>query len=107
VLRSANADGSGATEITSAQRVCAATVAMALTTTDYVTGTSPVLPAFTLSNEYLFMQLAWKRVTAASMTTADVVFRTGSTTVDGCTFLSCVFVPAVAGFRHSFATMTG
>jgi hypothetical protein len=108
LLRSANANGSGATEITSGQQVCNTTAAQSSTTQDYLSSATPTFGAITLSNEYLFIQIAWKRVTAASMTTADVVFRTGTNTPSGTVIESSNFVPAAAGgFAHSFATMTG
>jgi hypothetical protein len=78
----AYADGSNATEITSGQQQGSLTGAMSSTTTDFTSSATVSMPAFFLEGlptlERLFIQIAWERTTAASMTTADVNWRTGS-----------------------------
>lgn len=78
LLRGANADGSGATEITAAQQSGGAVTD--LTTTAQQTSTATFDPgAFSVSAEYLFVQVAWKRTGAGGMTNADVDMRIGTT----------------------------
>lgn len=77
VLRSANADGSGATEITSAQQV--GSTVTNLGATQQTSTVTFALPAFSVNNEYIFVQIAWQRTGAGGMTTTDVAMRIGTT----------------------------
>lgn len=78
LLRSANADGSSATEITAGQIQCGLVTNLA-TSAEQVSGTTTFNPgAFSLNNEYLFIQVAWERTGAGGMTTSDVLLRTGT-----------------------------
>lgn len=76
VYRSVNADGTGATEITSATQI--GTTSAVLSTSADVTSTVTWSPgALTLNAEYLFFTLAWEVTTAGGSNTADVLLRTG------------------------------
>lgn len=76
--RSANADGSSATQITSAAQVGTSTTALvAGTPQNSVVTFNP--GAFSLSNEYLFVQIACEVVAAGTMTGADADFFIGTT----------------------------
>jgi hypothetical protein len=77
-LIKADADGSSATEITSAQQQGSLVGAMASTTTDYTSTLTFDPGAFSLRDQYLFIQIAWERTAAGSMSTSDVNWRTGS-----------------------------
>jgi hypothetical protein len=82
LFRSANTNGSSATEITGAAQASATSAAIATTADTNVTITfNP--GAFSVTNEYLFFQIAWGRVGAGGMTTSDVHFRTGSASGTG------------------------
>ena len=90
-LIKANADGSGATEITSAQQ--SASVCTNVGATD-INGTLTFNPgAITFTNQYLFVQVAWKRTGAGGMTTTNIRLRTGSSASVGTTILSADFTP--------------
>lgn len=87
LFRSANADGSAATEVTSAAQIGS--------TANVIGGQSVsvvrwVQPAFTLSNEYLFIQVACETVAAGSSGTATVKLGTG------CSISSADFTAATA-----------
>lgn len=59
--RSANADGTGATEITAAVGTLVGSLVTNLTTTVAQSSlASAMIPMFYISNEYLFMQVAWE-----------------------------------------------
>lgn len=76
VWKSANADGSGATELTAAQVVSAATTAALVTTANHAPLTASWSPgSITLNNEYLFFQLGIEVTTAGTATTQDVNLR--------------------------------
>lgn len=78
LFRGANADGSGATEITAAQQQGG--LVTNLTTSTQQVSTATFNPgAFSVSNEYVFVQLAWQRTGAGGMTSADVIMRIGDT----------------------------
>ena len=78
VFKSANAAGTGATELTGATQI-GTTVAAALSTTVDQTSTVTWSPGTTivLNDEYLFFVLAWEITTAGGANGADVVIRTG------------------------------
>jgi hypothetical protein len=89
LFRSANADGSSATQITAAQQT-ASTLTNLSTTAQ--TSTLAVNPgAFSVTNEYIFVQVAWHRSGAGGMSTTDVIFRWGNT---GTRVISSTFTPA-------------
>jgi hypothetical protein len=77
VYRSVNADGSGATELTSATQVgtTSATLSTSADVTSVVTWSPGV--TITLNNEYLFFVVAWEITTQGGSNTADVQIRTG------------------------------
>lgn len=92
LLRGANADGSGATEITAAQQQ--GSLVTDLATSAQQDSTLTFNPgAFTVTGEYIFVQLAWERTGAGGMTTADVVMRIGTTATR---VVSSNFTPAAA-----------
>ena len=77
VFKSANADGSGATELTSATVL--GTPGTLSTTADVAT--APIWnpgTTITLNNEYLFFVIAWEITTASGSNSGDVLLRTGS-----------------------------
>lgn len=82
----ADANGANATEITSAQQ--AASIVSNVAGTDLNSSATISLPAFSLLNQYLFVQIAWKRTGAGGMTTTNIRLRTGSTTTVGTTGLT-------------------
>ena len=50
-------------------------------------------PAWTITNQYIFVQVAWKRTGAGGMTTTNIRLRTGSSTTVGTTGLTADFTP--------------
>jgi hypothetical protein len=78
IFRSANADGSAATELTTGAVVGSNTAALS-TTADVTTTLGRSLGAVTLSNEFLFFAAAWGVASTSGSNSADVVIRTGST----------------------------
>lgn len=89
--RSANADGSSATEITSGIQV--GSIAGPLTTSLFTSQVTFNPGAVVLSSEYLFIQAAWEITTAGSMIQADAKFRYGS---DGIKLVTPAFGSAQA-----------
>jgi hypothetical protein len=89
VWRSTNANGSGATEITSAATQLS-TITNLATGTQQISSGTIAMPAVTLASEYLFVQVAWIRTGAGSATTSDVVFRVGSSA----TVVTSTFTPS-------------
>ena len=85
----ADADGSNATEITSAQQVT--TTATNVGGTDVNITATWAAPAWTITNQYIFVQVAWKRTGAGGMTTTNIRLRTGSSTTVGTTGLTADF----------------
>lgn len=77
MYRSQNADGTNFTEITSAVQI-GATLTNIDTASDWNSSITFNPGAIDLSNEYLFIQIAWEIIGAATMTTADVNFRIGT-----------------------------
>jgi hypothetical protein len=93
-LIKAAADGSSATEITSAQQQAS------LVTNVDVAGTFEsaltVNPgAFSVSGQYLFVQIAWERTGAGGMTSADIHFLTGTASNAGTRIVSSNFTAIV------------
>lgn len=77
LFRGPNQDGSGATEITAAQQQGGLVTNLATSATQVSTATFDP-GAFSVTNEYIFIQLAWERTGAGGMTTADVNVRIGN-----------------------------
>ena len=104
LFRSANADGSSATEITAA-----AQAGTAITDLNTTTQTSTVTfnpGAFTVTGEYIFLQLAWERTGAGGMTTSDVNARIGNASGAGSRVVSANFTAAaVTPFPNALAMM--
>jgi hypothetical protein len=88
LFRGANADGSSATEITSAQQQCG----IASNVGTKVESALTLNPgSITLTNEYLFVQVAWLRTGAGGMSTSDVHLVTGSSSSVGTRIVSSNF----------------
>jgi hypothetical protein len=92
VFRSVNADGSGATQITSANVTSSPNIVLS-TTADGTTTITWSPGAITLNNEYLFFALAWGIQVASSSNSADAVFRSGSSGPAGSRIVTPDFVP--------------
>jgi hypothetical protein len=75
-LIKAAADGSNATEITSAQQLCAEVINVS-TSADFDSSLTLALPQFSVTDEYLFFQIAWERTGAGGMTSSDINWRSG------------------------------
>lgn len=94
LLRSSNADGSGATEITGAQQQGGlvsnlSTIATQVSTATFNPG------AFTVTNEYIFIQLAWERTGAGGMSNSDVDMRIGNSLGNASRVISSDFTPSL------------
>src|SRR5262245_17944538 len=90
LFRSANADGSSATQITSA--IQNGTTVTDLLTSATQTSTVTFNPgAFSVNNEYIFVQLGWERLGAGPMTTSDVNMRVGNASGNGTRVVSSNF----------------
>jgi hypothetical protein len=79
IWRSANADGTGATEITQGAMV-GVTITNLGTTVAQPSSASTRVVAFSLANEYLFLQVAWEITGAGAANARDVLIRYGSMT---------------------------
>ena len=90
----ANADGSSATEITSGQQA-ASVVTNVASSPDSNSSATISLGAFTITNQYLFIQVAWKRTGAGGMTSTNIRLRTGSSSTVGTTGLTADYTPLV------------
>jgi hypothetical protein len=77
LFRSANADGSSATEITAG--VQTGSTLTNISTSQVKSSVTFNPGAFSLTNEYLFIQVGWEITGAGGMTTTDVVMRVGTT----------------------------
>jgi len=101
VFTSQNANGSGATERTGATQV--GTTSAALSTTADVTTVVTWTPgtAFTVSNEYIFIVIAWEITTASGSNNGDVVMRTGNVAgASGCRFVTSILSPTPSLVRE-------
>lgn len=86
----AAADGSGATEITSAQQ--SASIVTNVATSGTFESSLTVNPgAFSLANQYLFIQIAWERTGAGGMSTSDINWIRGSASNVGTRITSADF----------------
>ena len=94
LFRGPNADGTSSVEITAAQQQGGLVTDLATTATQVSTATfNP--GAFSVNNEYIFIQLAWERTGAGSMVSADVNARIGNGSGSGCRVVTSDFTPAV------------
>lgn len=92
-LIKADADGSNPTLITAAQQTASTATNVGATDINSTLTFNP--GAITITNQYLFVQMAWKRIGAGGMTTTNIRLRTGSAaTPTGTTILSSDFTPA-------------
>jgi hypothetical protein len=91
-LFKADANGGNAVEITGSQQQ-----GSLITDVDSGTDEDSTLTfnpgAFSIDNQYLFVQVAWERTGAATMSTADVNWRTGSSTSAGTRIVTADFTP--------------
>jgi hypothetical protein len=94
LLRGANADGSGATDISgSQQQGSLVTNLLTSATQDSTLTFNP--GAINVANEYIFVQLAWERTGAGGMTTTDVAMRIGNASGNGTRVISADFTPTI------------
>jgi len=95
IFRGANQSGASAVEVTGA--ATAGTGVTNLLTSATQDSTITVNPgAFSVSAEYIFIQLAWERTAAAGMTTYDVNARIGNTSGHGSRVVTSDFAATVA-----------
>jgi hypothetical protein len=104
LFRGANQDGSGATEITAAQQQGGLVTNLATSATQVSTATfNP--GAITLTNEYIFVQLAWERTGAGGMTNSDVNVRIGNGSGTGSRVVTADFTAAAPTTRPYYYNM--
>lgn len=93
LFRGPNQDGSGATEITAAQQQGGLVTDLATSATRVSTATfNP--GAITVTNEYIFVQLAWERTGAGGMNNSDVNARIGG--ASSCRVVTADFTASAA-----------
>jgi hypothetical protein len=92
LLRSANANGSSATEITSGQQTAGTSISSLQTGTTQTTVATFNPGAFSVTNEYIFIQLAWERTGAGGHNNSDVNMRVGNASGAGTRVVSANFV---------------
>jgi len=93
-LIKADADGSNATEITSGQQQ-ASLVSDVATTGTFESSLTFNPGAFSLANQYLFVQIAWERTGAGGMVNSDINWILGSDSSTGTRITSSDFTIAV------------
>ena len=93
-LIKADADGSNATEITAGQQQ-ASLVSNVATTGTFESSLTVNPGAFSVSNQYIFVQIAWERTGAGGMTTSDINWVRGSGTTTGTRITSSDFTAFV------------
>ena len=93
IWRSANADGTGATQITSATQTGTTTAVLSTTASGASTVTWSPGATFQLLNEYLWVQCEWSITATAGANAADAVFYIESTGV----ITTSDFVASIAG----------
>lgn len=81
-LIKADLDLSNAVEITSAQQLASIVVNVS-TSADFDSTLTFNPGAFSIANQYLFIQVAWERTGAGGMSSSDIDFRTGSSSSVG------------------------
>lgn len=94
LFRGANQDGSSATEITAAQQQGGVVTSLSSLATQVSTATFDP-GSFSVSSEYIFIQLAWERTGAAGMSTSDVNVRIGDGSGTGSKVVSTNFTATV------------
>ena len=98
LFRGVNDDGSAATEITAAQQQGGLITDLLTTVTQVSTATfNP--GAFSVTGEFLFVQLAWERTGAGGMTNSDVNARIGNGSGAGSRIITSDFTPAAVTRR--------
>jgi hypothetical protein len=109
LFRGANANGSGAVQITSAQQV--GTTALNMTGNPNLTELIWNPGAFSVANEYLFFQIAWKRIGAGAAADTDILFKSGGggfgTTITTANFTNTSTVERSAAFFHAHVAAFG
>ncbi len=80
VWRAANADGTSATEISSSIMTGSLIANLSTTVAQSSVASFNLASASNVTNEYLFLQVAWQRTGAGGATTRDVLIRLGSMT---------------------------
>jgi hypothetical protein len=88
-LMKGSADGISFTEITSGHQACSLLTDVSTGDNDSSLIFNP--GAFAVTNEYLFLQLAWERTGGATMANADINWRTGSALTTGTRIASASF----------------
>lgn len=78
LLKGPNADGSGATNITTAAQT-GSTLTLNTTAQQTSTLTTASIGSFVLAGEYIFCQMAWEITTVAAMNTQSITMRVGTT----------------------------
>src|SRR5574341_775350 len=91
-LFKANADGTNATEINPGIKT-GADITNLVTSPGAESAVTFNPGAFNITNQYIFFQVGCQRFGAATMTSADVNWRTGQSTTVGTRFVSADFVP--------------
>jgi hypothetical protein len=94
LLRGANADGSGATDISGAQQQ-GSLVSNLLSTVTQDSSLTFNPGVINVANEFIFIQLAWERTGAGGMTTTDVAMRIGNASGNGTRVISADFTATV------------
>jgi hypothetical protein len=109
LFRGANANGSGAVQITSAQQV--GSTATNMTGNPNLTELIWNPGAFSVANEYLFFQIAWKRIGAGAAADTDILFKSGGggfgTTITTANFTNTSTVERSAAFFHAHVAAFG
>jgi len=101
LFKSANADGTSATEITAGIQT-GSTITNISSSTDLTTSALTINPgAITLTAEYLFIQVAWEQTGAGGMSTSNVLLRTGSSASAGTRIDTTDFTPSGGGAATS------
>ena len=106
LFRGANQNGSSATEITSAQQQ-GSLVTNLLTSATQVSTVTFNPGAFSVTNEYIFIQLAWERTGASGMTTGDVNARIGNGSGTGSRVITSNFFATGGASAGGAATTIG
>lgn len=106
LFRGPNANGSGATEITSGDQAGTTVTSLATTVTQDSSVTMS-LGAFSLNGEYLFVQLAWERTGAGSGATADINMRIGNTSSNGTRLITPDFTQVFIPGYYPIPCITG
>jgi len=101
LFKSANADGTSATEITAGIQTGSTLVDIS-SSADTTTSTLTINPgAVVLANQYLFIQVAWEQTGAGGMSTSNVILRTGSSASAGTRIATTDFTPSGGGATPS------